>query len=155
VGAVELGEQADDFLLRRQVLALEHLADAGPDLADGAASVHQAEDEMRRWRQAMECAGLVILQQIPDAATEALAMDFRLCPQPRPDIADAVPGGAVETRRHQPDQRQNVSRTQSRNERVQIHTMCRGSMSILATPCIPGRRAIVTLSSWPSTRKVL
>ncbi len=99
IGAMKLRQQPDDFLLRRLVFA-EHLRDAGPDFAHRTPSIHQAQHEVRGRRQPVKVTGLVILEQIPDRAAEPLAVDFGMRPQPRFQVDDPVPGGAVKTAGH-------------------------------------------------------
>ena len=48
----------------------------------------------------MEAARLVVLQHIPDFATEPLAVDFGMAAQAQPERCNAIPGRAEERTRH-------------------------------------------------------
>ena len=95
VGAVQLGHQADDLVLRHGVVIQLSAGDL-PDLLHAAASIHQADQQVGLGRVAVEFAVALVLHHIPDLPPVGVALDVDVRAQARPQRADAVPGIAVE-----------------------------------------------------------
>jgi hypothetical protein len=95
VRAVQLAEQLDQLVLCRCVVAEVALCEP-PQVVYGAPAVHRREDEPGRRREAVHPARRRVLQQVPELAAIAMAVQLRTREQLRLQRRDAVPEAALQ-----------------------------------------------------------
>ena len=93
VARVELGQEADDLVLRGTIVA-EPGRGGLPDLLHGAAAVHEADHLVGGGREAMKALGRAVLQHVPRLAAVALTVNARVAAQPGLQPRHPVPGRA-------------------------------------------------------------
>jgi Barrel-sandwich domain of CusB or HlyD membrane-fusion len=153
IGIVQQGQEPQNL-----VRAWRIRAEAGTrefhDLADGRPPIQKPDHQMSLGRETVVPPSSRIVQCIPCLPAHDLTDQADVAAQLQCQWSDKAP---IRTdpvcwreRRHG-HQCQNCNRTQSVRRRVQIHASSCGSVSILATPSMPGRNVGGTPSSSAST----
>src|SRR5689334_5179542 len=150
---MQLAEQLDHLVLGGCTLA-ERAVRVIPQLADRATAVHRGDQRAGGGREAVHAARGAVLQQVPDLAAIAMAVQARVRTQAGPERGHPVPG-ITEELGAQGTHRQAVRRSQSTSGCAQIQASLRRPAAILPTPSMPGRSRAEASSSCASTRKKL
>jgi hypothetical protein len=95
VGAVQLAEQLQDLVLGRRIVAEPALREL-PQVVHAAPAVHRREDQARGRRETVHLARCGVLQQIPEFAAVAMAVQSGTRQQPGPQRRHAVPQAALQ-----------------------------------------------------------
>ena len=101
VRRMQLSEKLDRLILRRRCVRVLLKAEI-PDLVDGATTVHQADQVVRRGRKAMVLLVRLILEDVPELAAVVVPVDIGVRANLRPKILHLVPQIAVEPFVHRP-----------------------------------------------------
>ncbi len=90
---VQLAHQVDDFFLPRRIL-VQLFADLIENFLHRVIAIHQADELVGGWIEAVAATGGRVFQQVPDQAAIIVAMNLYLLMQPGPQAGDPVPVGA-------------------------------------------------------------
>ncbi len=88
---VQLRQHADDFFLRRRIVA-QARAGHVPDFLQAAMPVHQADDLVSGGREPMHPPRGLVLQHVPELPAIMMARHLRMAAQPRLQVRYAMPG---------------------------------------------------------------